>query len=93
MSETDFSNLPYWLPRQVRKIGLTLEQVAHRIGVSRTMMYEYLQDTARPSEQTMLKMCRLFKVPFEEGLSQYTPKTNGRPRGSGTKQELKVRKR
>lgn len=93
MSESDWSNLPYWLPKKIMATGLTVEQVAHRIGVSRTMVYEYLADDARPSEQTMLKLCRLLKVPFEEGLAQYVPKKNGRPRGSATTKSVTARRR
>jgi transcriptional regulator with XRE-family HTH domain len=93
MSEDDWSNLPYWLPKKIMATGLTVEQVAHRTGVSRTMMYMYLTDEARPSEDTMLKLCRVIKVPFEEGLAQYVPRKNGRPRGAKTTKGLTVRGR
>lgn len=93
MSDKDFSNLPSWLPKKIAATGLTTEQVAHRTGVSRTMMYDYMADDARPSEETMLKMSRVLGVPFEEALAQYTPKKNGRPPGKGGTSELKVRKR
>jgi transcriptional regulator with XRE-family HTH domain len=94
MSETDWSNLPYWLPKKIKATDLTVEQIAHRVGISRTMMYEYLTDDARPNEDTMLKLCRVLNVPYEEGLAQYVPRKNGRPRGSGkTTTGLNVRSR
>lgn len=93
MKERDFSNLNVWLPRKAKTAKLTFEQIAHRVGISRTMMYEYVSDLSRPTEQTMLKMCRVLGVPFEQGLSQYTPKKIGRPRGSNTTSELRVRRK
>lgn len=93
MSLADWSNLPYWLPKKIMETGLTIEQVAHRTGVSRTAIYEYLADDSRPSEDTMLRLCRVINVPFNEGLAQYVPKQNGRPRGSRTTTGLTIRRR
>jgi transcriptional regulator with XRE-family HTH domain len=83
MKNPDFSKLPTWLPRQIKRIGLRKEQFAHRVGVSRTTIYRYIYDMDRPTEDTMLKMCRVLDIPFEEGLRQYVPKKNGRPAGGG----------
>lgn len=93
MTTKDWNNLPKWLPKQISKIGLTPEKAANRTGVSRTMMYAYLNDTARPGEQTALKLSRVLGVKFEELLAQYTPKKNGRPRGSESTAEVRTRKR
>jgi transcriptional regulator with XRE-family HTH domain len=93
MSDTDWSNLPYWLPKKIMKTGLTVEQVAHRVGVSRTAIYEYLADESRPNEDTALKLSRVLGVKFEEVLAQYVPRKNGRPRGSKTTTGLSVRTR
>jgi ribosome-binding protein aMBF1 (putative translation factor) len=79
----DFNNLPVWLPKKLDESGLSPEQFANRVNVSRTMIYEYISDDARPSEQTASRMSRILGVKFEELLSQYTPKKNGRPRGGG----------
>ena len=81
MPVSNFSNLPVWIPEQLMRLGLTKEQLAHRLGVSRTSIYRYIYDMDRPSKDTMLKMCRVMGVPLEEGLRQYTPKKNGRPFG------------
>lgn len=74
---TDFSNLPIWIPKHLRRLQLSVEQLAHRTGVSRTSIYRYLYDQDRPTEHTMVKMCRALDVPFEEGLRQYTPRRIG----------------
>lgn len=89
----DYNNLPFWLPKKIAAIGLSNEQFAQKIGVSRTMVYEYLLDDARPGEQTALRMSRVLGVKFEELLSQYVPKVNGRHRKYGSTSELKVRKK
>lgn len=93
MPINDFSRLPTWLPKQLARIKLTKEQFAHRVGVSRTTIYRYLYDMDRPSEGTMLRICRVLDIPFEEGLRQYVPKKNGAPFGTReTTSEVKVRK-
>lgn len=93
MSESDWSNLPYWLPKKIKSTGFTTEQIAHRTKISRTMMYEYLSDDARPNEDTALRLSKVLGVKYEELLAQYTPKKNGRPRGSKTTTGLSVRSR
>jgi transcriptional regulator with XRE-family HTH domain len=93
MSETNFSNLPSWLPRHLKRTGLTPEKLGHRAKISRTTVYRYMYDENRPTAQTMLRICRVLGVPFEEGMGQYTPKKNGRPYGSDSTSDLKVRKR
>ena len=75
----DYSHLPVWLRRQLRRVGLTPEKFGQRAKVSRISVYAYLSDRSRPSEQTMAKICRVLGVPFAEGLRQYTPKAVGNP--------------
>jgi transcriptional regulator with XRE-family HTH domain len=82
MSE-DFSNLNEWIPRQLHKFTLTVEEFADLCKLSRTAVYNYLTDKNRPSEQTMKRMCDVLGVSFEEGLRQYTPRPSGRRKGSG----------
>jgi hypothetical protein len=41
----------------------------------------------------MLAICRVFKVAFEEGLSQYVPKKNGAPKGRRSETTREVRTR
>jgi transcriptional regulator with XRE-family HTH domain len=79
MSQEDYSNLPTWIPEQLKRVGLTKEQLAHRAGISRTSVYRYIYDTDRPNSATMMRICCVLKIPAEEGFRQYTPKKNGRP--------------
>lgn len=92
MPYQDYNRLPEWLPGKIEATGLTVEQVGNRTGVSRSAMYEYLTAKSRPTSQTALKMSRVLGVTFEEILGQYTPAKRGRPYGSQTTSELKVRK-
>jgi transcriptional regulator with XRE-family HTH domain len=81
MIERDFNNLKDWLPGKIRATGLSFEQFARAVGITRTMIYNYIDDKNRPETQTMVKICQLLQVPLEEGLSQYTPRKVGRPPG------------
>ena len=87
MRERDFSNLPRWLPQKIKQTGLRLSQVANHARISRATLYEHLSDGSRPTEQTMLRLCRVLGVSFQEGLSQYTPKPIGRPRSNTGKDQ------
>lgn len=88
----DRNQLPEWLPSKIAATGFTVEQVGNRTGVSRSAMYEYLTGKSRPTSQTALKLSRVLGVAFEEILKQYTPAKRGRPFGSQSTAELKVRK-
>lgn len=90
--KADFNHLPTYLPPLMERVGLTTEQTANAIGISRTVMYAYLIDGSRPTSQTAIKLSRVLGVPFEEILKQYVPKKRGRPFGSHGTSELKVRK-
>lgn len=79
----DFNNLKRWMLPKIDKLGITIEDFGNKAGVGRCSLYRYFSDKARPTEQVMVRICRVLGVPFEEGLRQYTPKPNGRPKGSG----------
>lgn len=74
----DFSNLGDWLPKQLRRVGLSVEQLARLAGLSRASVYFYIDDTCRPTEQSMVKICSVLGVPLDVGLRQYTPRQIGR---------------
>jgi transcriptional regulator with XRE-family HTH domain len=76
--EKNFNRIKEWLLPKLQEANLSVEQFAHKIGLSRAAIYFYLTDVSRPTEQTMAKMCHALGVPFEEGLAQYTPKLRGR---------------
>jgi transcriptional regulator with XRE-family HTH domain len=78
-SGKDFNNIREWLIPLLDKRGLSVERFANQVGVTRAAVYHYIKDTNRPSEQTMIKMCRILGVAPEDGLRQYTPKIVGRP--------------
>lgn len=78
----DFNNIREWLVPLLEGKKLSIERFARQVGVSKAVVYFYLSDTSRPTEETMKRMCDVLQVPFEEGLRQYTPKKNGRPKGS-----------
>lgn len=80
----NYNHLRQWLPAQVAKrTNLSFEQFAKRVRIGRSTLYGYMNDLSRPSEQAMARICQELKLPLEAGLSQYTPRTNGRPKGSG----------
>lgn len=90
----DFNNLGIWLPPRIEKTGLSIEMFARKVSLSRAQLYRYFTDLSRPTTQTMARICRALHVPLEEGLRQYTEKTNGRPKGSGGgTREVSVRKK
>lgn len=94
MKDNDFNNLGEWLPPRIEKTGLSIEMFSRKIDLSRAQLYRYFNDLSRPTTQTMAKICRVLKVPLEEGLRQYVEKKNGRPVGSGGgPREVTVRKR
>ena len=77
----DFNNIKDWIVPLLEQKGLSLENFAREVGVSRASIYFYMTDKTRPTSVTMKKMCDVLEVPFEEGLAQYTPRPVGRPKG------------
>jgi hypothetical protein len=78
----DFNNIKKWLLPKLDAKGVSVEMFASSCGLCRAVVYNYLVDRNRPTEETMASMCRVLGAPLEEGLSQYTPKQRGRPRGT-----------
>jgi transcriptional regulator with XRE-family HTH domain len=78
----DFNHIKEWLLPKLDERGMSVEQFANGCGITRGMLYFYLADKHRPSEQVMVKMCQILGVPLEEGLNQYIPRKSGRPAGS-----------
>lgn len=82
-STRDYNRIKQWLLPKLDTKGVSVEQFSREVGISRAELYFYFADKHRPSEQVMARICHALNVPFEEGLRQYTPRRNGRPRGSG----------
>jgi DNA-binding XRE family transcriptional regulator len=58
--------------------GMSVEQFANKIGVTRTSVYFYLGDRSRPTIETLQKICDLVGVSLAEGVAYCTPRTTGR---------------
>lgn len=67
----------------LKNSGLSVEQFAREIGVTRTSVYFYLNDRSRPTLGTLVKICAVVGMHLAEGLTYCTPRTSGRqPRES-----------
>lgn len=71
-----------WLLPKLEERGLSVEEFADSIHLSRTSVYYYFTDKSRPSIETMALICNKLDLPLEEGLRQYIPKVNGFPKGN-----------
>lgn len=78
----DFNHLKDYLPPKIDALEMSYEQFARACGVTRAVIYFYLKDKNRPTEQTAVKMARVLGVELAELLQQYTPRKSGRPRGT-----------
>ena len=88
-----FNNIRQWLEPQLEAKGLSVERFARRAKLSKALVYFYMSDRHRPSEEAMARMCAVLGVPFQEGLAQYTPNTVGRPKGSpAAPRQIKARR-
>lgn len=76
---TPENNLRDWITPQLQELQMSVEELANSAGVSRAILYAYFSDRHRPSEEIMLRICRVLGRPLEDGLQQYTPKRAGRP--------------
>lgn len=79
-AEQDYNHIKEWLIPKLNERGSSVELFANEVGVSRTMIYHYINDVSRPSSQVMKRICDALGVPFEEGLALYTEKKLGRPK-------------
>lgn len=79
--EVPENNIKQWLRPLLDRRGMSVEDLAKNIGVWRATIYFWFEDKTRPDAQTMARVCRVLNVPLEQGLSQYTPKPLGRPKG------------
>jgi transcriptional regulator with XRE-family HTH domain len=74
----DYNNIKPWLIPLIDAKGMSIEDLAKAIGVTRAAIYFYLNDKTRPTEQTMIRICQVLERPVEEGMSQYIPRRAGR---------------
>jgi transcriptional regulator with XRE-family HTH domain len=74
----DFNHLKEYLPPRIAELGMSYEEFARACGLTRAMIYFYLQDRNRPDEQTAARIAHALGVPLEEVLKQYIPNRRGR---------------
>lgn len=79
--KNDYNHLKAWMLPMLQDRGLSIEKFSDLVGVSKTVVYNWMHDLNRPTEETMVVVCRELGRPLEEGLRQYTPKPLGRPPG------------
>jgi transcriptional regulator with XRE-family HTH domain len=91
----DFNNIREWLQPLLNDRKLSVETFARMIDVTRTAVYNYMNDANRPDVETMVRMCKVLQRPLEEGLATYTPRHEGRPFGfsPGGQAELRPKRR
>ena len=77
----DFNHIREWIVPKLEAGGWSVENFARECGLSRAIIYFYMNDRYRPDEQQMITMCRVLGVPSEEGFAQYTPRHRGRAFG------------
>jgi transcriptional regulator with XRE-family HTH domain len=58
--------------------GLSVEQFARKIGLTRTMVYYYIAGKSAPTAKTLRLICEVLDIPFEEGLRYCKPVESGR---------------
>lgn len=92
MGTKDYNRIKEWLDPLLAARGLSIEEFSRQAEISKASIYFYRTDKMRPNESQMAKICGALGKPLEEGLAQYTPKPNGRPKGLGqTVRQLQAR--
>lgn len=59
--------------------GLTIEQLAHACGITRTAIYSYIERKSRPTTPTLRRIAQALGVRFDQALGYCTPAQVGRP--------------
>jgi transcriptional regulator with XRE-family HTH domain len=79
MQPDDYNNLKDWLLPRIQDSGMTVEEFANSVGLSRASLYHYMNDTCRPNTETMARICEALGESLAEGLAQYSQRPLGRP--------------
>jgi transcriptional regulator with XRE-family HTH domain len=108
--DKDFNNLGVWLRQKLTERNLSVEDLARlcKPRLSRRAIYMWIEDTARPSAQSITRVCHaLTDVPVvdakgnvtkveittAEAFGQYSERKIGRPAGLGTTRSVSARAR
>lgn len=78
----DFNKIKGYLTPLVDAKGMSFEQLARAAQLSKASIYHYLNDTRRPSEESMRRICDVLDRPHDEGLATFTAKKVGRTKGN-----------
>ena len=77
---------PAYAPEgMLERKGLSVEKFARAIGVTRTSVYNYINDKKRPTTETLRRISEALELPFEEMLTFCTPSKVGHPGHSASK--------
>lgn len=83
-----------WIPGVLDKHGMSVEQLAGKIGVTRSIIYYYLTGERSPTKETLAKICDVLQVSYEDALKYITPVDSiGRPRLSHNQATTRRRRR
>lgn len=72
----------YWLLQKLNNKGFSIIKLAEETGLSRTILYYYINEVNNPTLANMQKICSALDADPEEGMSLLQPKKRGRPIGS-----------
>jgi transcriptional regulator with XRE-family HTH domain len=89
MAKSDYNHLKPWLSKLLKDSGLPVYRVANRAGLTRSTLYYWMNDRYRPEGDAFAKVVRIladelgkdYNNLYMEGLSKFTPRQPGRPKG------------
>jgi hypothetical protein len=70
---------PYASEGLLKRRGWSVEDLSRYVGVTRTIIYKYIQNNSRPTVPVLRKMGEVLEVPFAEMLTYCIPSKIGRP--------------
>lgn len=76
------STLSEWLKKKLEDKNMSIARLAFETGLSRTIIYYYLEDVNRPGKENLQKICDVLGADINEAIGLYTIKKIGRPVGS-----------
>lgn len=70
---------PYAPAGLLQKKAFSVETLARAAGITRTSVYNYINNKKRPTPETLRRICAALEIPFREGLNYCTPSKVGYP--------------
>ncbi len=84
------NNIKEWLLPLLDQKGMSVEQLARQVDLTRAAVYLYFQDKSRPTDDRMRMICDVLGVSHDEGLRQFTPRLPGRKKGEAGRYSVNV---